>query len=49
MSGSGVSIGHGGHGEGLLAAGLLCAAAAAAAAAIAAHESGKLWLLWGGG
>lgn len=46
VSGGGVSVGHGGHGEGLLAARLLCAAAAAAAAA---HESGKLWLLWGGG
>lgn len=46
VSGGGVSVGHGGHGEGLLAAGLLCAAAAAA---VAAHESGKLWLLWGGG
>lgn len=50
MGGGGVSVGHGCHGEGLLAAGLLCAAAAAAAAtAVAAHESGKLWLLWGGG
>ena len=46
VSGGGVSIGHGGHGEGLLAAGLL---GAAAAAAVAAHESGKLWLLRGGG
>ncbi len=46
VSGGGVSVGHGGHGEGLLAAGLLCAAAAAA---VAAHESGKLWLLGGGG
>lgn len=55
VSGGGVSIGHGGHGEGLLAAGLGAAAAAAAAtaaaaaAAVAAHESGKLWLLRGGG
>lgn len=48
VSCGGVSVGHGGHGEGLLAAGLL-RAAAAAAAAVAAHESGKLWLLWGGG
>lgn len=46
VGGGGVSVGHGGHGEGLLAAGLLCATAAAA---VAAHESGKLWLLWGGG
>lgn len=36
VSGSWVSVGHGGHGEGLLAAGMLCAAAAAA---VAAHES----------
>lgn len=46
VSSGGVSVGHGGHGEGLLAAGLL---GAAAAAAVAAHESGKLWLLGGGG
>lgn len=45
VSGGGVSVGHGGHGEGLLAARLLNAATAAA---VAAHESGKLWLLGGG-
>lgn len=43
MSGGGVSVGHGGHGQGLLAAGALGGAAAAAA-----HEGGKLWLRWGG-
>lgn len=47
VSSSGVSVGHGGHGEGLLAAGLIGAAAAAAAAA--GHESRKLWLLGIGG
>lgn len=43
MCGCGVSVGHGGHGEGLLAAGLL--GTAAAAAAVAGHERGKFWLL----
>lgn len=51
VRGGGVSVGHGGHGEGLLATWLLRAAAAATApaAAITGHESGKLWLLLGVG
>lgn len=46
VSGCRVPVGHGGHGEGLLAARLLDATAAAA---ISSHESGKLWLLGVGG
>lgn len=46
VSAGGIPVGHGGHGEGLLAARLLDATAAAA---VSSHESGKLWLLGVGG